>query len=586
MFRSLRARLVLVMMLLIILMMVVVGAFLVNSVAAYQVNAFRGQMNEAFSSETFVNALRLSASVDDPPAALNELLREYSGLLGINNVQRNFYILDAQSGALLTGSDNNRSIDLTPTIAAVMADNSILSVSRNVGDAYMDAAVQIKGVKGDYIIYVKDTKEDLQDLINQLVPIIATALLIGVALAIVLSLLLSKAITTPLERLTHGAQRIASGTFTDGLSVESDDEIGVLTSTFNHMARELKQTLEEIGSERDKLGTLFLHMTDGVASFTREGVPVQANPSAERLLGCHFPEMLSFEKMLGSIVSLKEILSLKEKPRFIQRECERGGRRLLISLAPFGHDTTEGVMAVLHDVTEQYRLDELRREFVSNVSHELRTPLTNIRSYAETLLVTENLPQEMTRSFTQVILNEAERMTRIVHDLLNLSRFDYGKLDWRVTQFSLEEMLRDVHEAMWFEAERLGHTLSLLFGATPLLISGDRERLEQVVVNVLSNAMKYTPSGGNIEVTAGINGDHVRIVVKDNGIGIPKENLPRLFDRFFRVDKARSRSSGGTGLGLSIAKEIVERHHGSIDIGSVLNEGTTVTISLPTEQKP
>ncbi|MCL2747252.1 MAG: cell wall metabolism sensor histidine kinase WalK [Oscillospiraceae bacterium] len=590
MLRSLRVRLVTVMMLLIILMLAVMGVFLAGGVATHHINAFAGQMEEAFTLRLdFIGALRAGAGADDPPAALKEILTGHSALLGIDNLQRNFYILDAKTGAFLAGSDEQKgaALELTPSILTVLADNTKPApIDARIGAGYMDFAAPIEGARGVYIVYIKDTNESSQELISQLLSVVFETLVVGVAMAIVLSLVLSKAITTPLERLTRGARRMASGTFAEGaavaVAVESDDEIGVLTSTFNDMARELQRTLEEVGSERDKLGTLFLHMTDGVASFTRDGAPLQANPSAERMLGCHFSDMPRYDEVLGDVAPLAEVLALCEEPRFLLKECERGGRRLLISLAPFGREGIDGIMAVLHDVTEQHRLDEVRREFVLNVSHELRTPLTNIRSYAETLLDAKDLPPETASSFTQVILREAERMNNIVRDLLSLSRFDYGKLDWHVASFPLDEMLQSIHAAMLLEAERMRHELTLSC-QSPLFLTGDRARLEQVVVNVLTNALKYTPAGGRVEVSASQTGDTARIVVRDNGIGIPKEDLPHIFERFYRVDKARTRHSGGTGLGLSIAREIVEAHHGVIDISSVSGEGTTVTISLPVE---
>jgi len=573
------------MMLLILLLMAVMFAFLVASVSTYHLTAFAEQMTGAFSPD-FVGDLRSAADGQNALSEMKEILRAHSWLLGIDNQQRNFYILDARTGDLLERSDSEKSTvpELTPAIATVLADNTVTDISRRITAEYMDAAVPITGASGAYIVYIKDTKDSQKDLIDQLVPIIVNVMLVGLLLAVVLSLILSKAITNPLERLTHGAQRMADGTFTEGLTVQSDDELGVLTHTFNNMARELQQTLEEIGSERDKLGTLFQHLTDGVASFARDGTPIQANPAAERLLGLPLSQITSYGQVLGNVAPLFEVLSLKESPRFVQRDCEMGGKRLLVSLAPFGRETTEGVMAVLHDVTKQHRLDELRREFVSNVSHELRTPLTNIRSYAETLLDTDDLPPETACSFTQVILSETERMNRLVRDLLTLSRLDFDKMDWHFTRFQLDNMLRGVHEAMRLEAERLSHTLMFIYEASPISLMGDRERLEQVVVNLLSNALKYTPSGGRISVTADKTDGEVRIIVHDNGIGIPKKDLPRLFERFYRVDKARSRRSGGTGLGLSIAREIVEGHHGTIRVDSIPDQGTTVTVTLPEEQ--
>jgi two-component system sensor histidine kinase VicK len=351
------------------------------------------------------------------------------------------------------------------------------------------------------------------------------------------------------------------------------------------MAQELRRTLEEVGAERDKLGTLFLHMTDGVASFGRDGAPIQMNPAAERLLGRSFDKIGSYGEALGAVAPLADVMALRE-PRYLQKDWETGGRSLLVSLAPFGGEPAEGVMAVLHDVTHQRQLEDLRREFVSNVSHELRTPLTNIRSYAETLHDTEDLPPDRARSFSQVILSEAERMNRVVRDLLTLSRFDYGKMDWHVALFPLGDMLKSIHDAMLLEAGRQGHTLTLDGGAEPIVLSGDRERLEQVAANILSNAIKYTPPGGRIALTARREGDNAVFTVADNGIGIPEEDMPRLFERFYRVDKARSRRLGGTGLGLAIAREIVEKHRGDIKIESRLGQGTTVKVILPMGDNP
>ncbi|MDR3207555.1 MAG: cell wall metabolism sensor histidine kinase WalK [Oscillospiraceae bacterium] len=593
MFRSLRTRLVLFMTLLIVLMMAAVGVFLARSVSSYQLDAFARQMSDAFSNRRdFVDDLRAAADAENPPAALKEILRAYSGLLGVDMAQRNYYILDARTGAFLAGSDDvkGKALTLTPAILTALggadgAGEPKPDFSRRVGDPYMDAAVPIKGNGDTYIIYIRDTKESLQTLISQLFVIILEALAVGVALALLLSLVLSKAITNPLERLTHSALRLAEGHFDEGLAVQSGDEIGVLTRTFNDMAQELRRTLEEVGAERDKLGTLFLHMTDGVASFGRDGAPIQANPAAERLLGRPFEQIVSYGEVLGAVAPLTDVLALKE-PRYLQKDWETGGRSLLVSLAPFGGTPAEGVMAVLHDVTRQRRLDDLRREFVSNVSHELRTPLTNIRSYAETLHDAEDLPPEQARSFSQVILNEAERMNRIVRDLLTLSRFDYGKMDWHVTTFPLAAMLGSIYEAMLLEARRQGHTLTLYTGETPIVLSGDRERLEQVVANILSNAIKYTPSGGQIALAARQEGDIAVVTVTDTGIGIPEEDMPRLFERFYRVDKARSRRLGGTGLGLAIAREIVEGHRGDIKIESRLGHGTVVTVTLPLGDAP
>ena len=223
----------------------------------------------------------------------------------------------------------------------------------------------------------------------------------------------------------------------------------------------------------------------------------------------------------------------------------------------------------------------LRREFVANVSHELRTPLTSIRTYAETISETEGIPTETEEEFLRVIINESDRMTKIVQDLLELSRFDSGNSKLTLEKFSIERSMRDVYAAVALEARKRNHLLNLELEWKLPMIMGDRARIEQVLMNIVTNALKYTPDGGTIDMYGGRTGNDIWVKITDTGIGIPQEDLARVFDRFYRVDKARSRESGGTGLGLSIAKEIVTLHSGSIVVDSKQGTGTTVTVTLP-----
>jgi two-component system sensor histidine kinase VicK len=226
--------------------------------------------------------------------------------------------------------------------------------------------------------------------------------------------------------------------------------------------------------------------------------------------------------------------------------------------------------------------EQMRREFVAIVSHELRTPITSIRSYAETLQDSGRaITSETAGRFLRVILNESDRMTKIVHDLLTLSRFDAGSFEFSFERFSFETSLRDAYSAMLIEAKNHRHEFSLEFKTPIPEIRGDKARIEQVLINMLSNAIKYTPDGGRISLMAGAGKDTVWACVKDNGIGIPKEDVGRVFERFYRVDKHRSRISGGTGLGLSIAQEIVSRHNGHIGLQSRQGRGTSITVTLP-----
>ncbi|MBR5518561.1 MAG: PAS domain-containing sensor histidine kinase, partial [Clostridia bacterium] len=249
-------------------------------------------------------------------------------------------------------------------------------------------------------------------------------------------------------------------------------------------------------------------------------------------------------------------------------------------------DGSDGLIAVIQDITEQHRLDNARREFVANVSHELRTPLTTVKSYAETLSdITDdnNLDPQICKSFLKIINDETDRMTRLVKDLLLLSRLDYSLKDMPKEDFDISEMLRSLVERLSMSTKEKEQTLVYEPTNTLPIYNGSPDRIEQVLINVITNAVKYTPKGGHILVTSMYMYNSITIKVIDDGIGIPEENLQHIFERFYRVDKARSREMGGTGLGLAIAKEIIEAHDGTIEIKSKSGHGTEVIINLPVE---
>ena len=590
MFRTIHIKLVGIFILLIVSLMVVVGTFLMLRVSQFYLDEFAQAMASAFSeNEELVAELRAEAR-SGQPASLMGVLRVYSGILGIDLSQRHYYILDATTGAALSGTDQNglRTLDITPNIATALSGSP--GYQRQLTGSYMDCAVPITGGGHTFIVYIRDDMTRQQALNQELFLIIIEALLLGLAIAVLLAFTLSKTMTTPIEQLTKSALSVASGDFSKKLPVYAGDEIGVLTKTFNDMADVLNDTLDQIGNERDKLGTLFLHMNDGVAAFSRDGRILHMNPAAERMLGMFFSVKLTFDSLFDGIVKLSEVAAMSPRDT-MGRSATVGERMLEMSFTTFGAAGLEpagGVMALIYDVTERARLDKMRREFVSSVSHELRTPLTNVKSYAETLTNPDGLEPGLITRFSQVIMGEADRMARIVSDLLTLSRFDYGKMDWHLTSFPAADLLTGAFEAMRLEAIRRKQTLTLELPALLPVIHADRERIEQVLINILSNAIKYSHENGTIEMTAGIEAPGERggmfwVTVTDGGIGIPPEDIERVFERFYRVDKARSRASGGTGLGLSIAQEIVQNHGGEILIESAPGRGTKVTMRLPVQ---
>ena len=584
MLRSLHMKLVMIMVLLILSLMTVVGAFLINSVMAFYLEDFYTQMSNVFSRESLTRDLTTATpGEEDGAQAILNILEAYYGELGLDGYSRTLFILDGETGEYLAGNNDeagkNLSYDSSNLMHALTYRED--ASNPNIAADYMDVAVTLERGGSPYVIYVLDNKSTVNSLISQMFVLILEALVFGLVISILLSFLLSKTMIIPIQRLTEGAMRVAHGDFSRKIQVASRDEIGVLTDTFNDMAGQLRDTLGQVENERNKLDTLFLHMTDGVVAFSREGEVIHSNPAAEEMLGRAITDEATYEELFGDLCPLEDVI---QAPDYLEEERQEGERFLQLLLAPFDRDTQGGVLVVLHDVTQQRKNQEMQREFVANVSHELRTPLTNIRSYAETLSDSAGeLPPATEKKFLGVILNESDRMTHIVQDLLTLSRFDSGKDELHLVRFPFDVAVQDLYNAVYMEAQRHDHKMKLRLEPDLPTIVADRERVLQVMMNIVSNSIKYTPNGGHILVSAGREGDRVWMQVDDDGIGIPAKDRPRIFERFYRVDKARSRQSGGTGLGLSIAKEIVDRHEGVLELVDREGPGLSMRMELKIE---
>jgi two-component system sensor histidine kinase VicK len=345
-------------------------------------------------------------------------------------------------------------------------------------------------------------------------------------------------------------------------------------------------------------------MKDAVLAFTADGGVLHSNSAAhdmfaEELDDCKMTLEKSFEALdiplviEGNRVRLTspDIEAEITKDGFIFRDRICDSRVYDVSFAVIryvdGKQPEAGCVLIIHDVTGRYELDESRREFVANVSHELRTPLTAIKGAAETVRMDPEMDTEMKEYFLDMVLSESDRMTRIVSDLLVLSRLDNKKTKWSIETFDLTQSVRRLIEVMRPNLEEHSHTISFGVEKTLPEITADRGRIEQVIINIISNAIKYTSDGGQIDVklTANESNKRVKVIVSDNGIGIPEEDVAHLFERFYRVEKSRNQDAGGTGLGLAIAKELVEAHGGSIYVKSTLGVGTVVTVELPVECK-
>ncbi len=578
--RNLHIKLVLIMVLLIVSLMVVVGAFLMNSVTGYYINEFYQQIADAFGQNDFVRDLQtVTQEGEDGAAMVKEVLDAYAGILGVDRRDRNFYVLGGVTGRCLGGSATppEGGIPVTPNISSALLGG--MGFESSVTADYMDAAIPITRGGHPYIVYILDGRETARSLNASMFSLIVEALALGLIISILLSFLLSKTMVDPLQRLTNGIEEVARGDFSRKLEITSSDEIGQLTESFNAMAQQLETTIAAVENERNKLDTLFLHMADGVVAFDRAQRVIHSNPAAARLLGRAFTQEDTYGELFGDLFPFEQA---EAADGHLAGSRTVGGRFLELLLAPYARASQGGVLVLIHDVTEQRRAEQQRKDFVANVSHELRTPLTNIKSYAETLADgVGELPPEMEQRFLSVILNESDRMTHILQDLLTLSRFDSGRSELRLTEFPFAQAVNDTYQAILMDAQNHAHTVELNLPDSLPQVRADRERVMQVMMNIVSNAIKYTPDGGRIVLSAGQDGDKVWMEVDDNGIGIPESDRGRIFERFYRVDKARSRQSGGTGLGLSIAQEIMNQHEGGLYLVDKAEPGLTIRMELP-----
>ena len=349
---------------------------------------------------------------------------------------------------------------------------------------------------------------------------------------------------------------------------------------------ELKDKLNEVSSRKNQIETILLHMTDGIIAFNIKGEIILINPAAKKFLSIS-PEDNTFDDIFGKFkldINTEKVIYLDSWTSTEQR-IQVDDQYVKVLFAPFKNEEErpDGVIAVIQDITEHVKLDNMQKELVADVSHELKTPITSIMGYADTLLE-GGYDEETQTKFLNVIASESRRMARLVTDLLTLSRYDSNKKKTRKETFDLGELVKRCQEKLAIEIKKKGHKVTSFVTADVPPVYADKDDIERVVLNILTNSIKYTPDNGEIKIYVGFVYNDAYIKIFDNGIGIPEDDLSRIFERFYRVDKARTREMGGTGLGLSIAKEILDKNGGSIDIKSKVGEGTEVVIRIPTKQ--
>ena len=399
---------------------------------------------------------------------------------------------------------------------------------------------------------------------------------------LVMGIIMSRIISKPITKLLQDADKVIINK--KDKKKKNNDEI---VDTFNMMTDELRENLNEMSRQKKQIETIILHMTDGIIAFDMEGKIILINPAASRFLQL-LPVDNSFKAIFNDKlhvdVNMEKIIYL-ENWTSSEQNVIVGDRALNLFFTQFKdeNDRPSGIMVMIQDITEHVKLDDMRKEFVADVSHELKTPITSIMGYSDTLLEGE-YDRETQERFLKVIATESRRMAKLVTDLLTLSRFDNNQILQERTHFNLGELVKQCQENLEIQITNKKHKVECFVTADVPPVYADKEGIERVIINILTNAIKYTPEGGNIKIYVGFVYNDAYIKVIDNGLGIPEEDLKRIFERFYRVDKARTRKMGGTGLGLSIAKEILDRNNGNIDIKSEEGKGTEVVIRIPTRE--
>ncbi len=419
-------------------------------------------------------------------------------------------------------------------------------------------------------------------------------LLIGLGLVVALisiitAVVLSKFVIYPINKLIKSTEKIneEERKSKKNYSGKKKKEFNNFENAIDAMTAELQEKLSEVSTQKNQIETILLHLTDGIIAFNMQGEIILINPAAKKLLSIR-PEDNTFDdifKKFNLDINMEKIIYLENWTSTEQR-IQVDEIYVNVFFAPFKNedDRPDGVIAVIQDITEHVKLDNMQKEFVADVSHELKTPITSIMGYADTLLE-GGYDNETQVKFLNVIATEARRMARLVTDLLTLSRYDSNKKKTRKEYFDLGELVKDCQDKLAIEIKKKHHKVSCFVTADVPPVYADKDDIERVILNILTNSIKYTKDGGEIKIYVGFVYNDAYIKIFDNGVGIPEEDLGRIFERFYRVDKARTREMGGTGLGLSIAKEILDKNGGSIDIKSVVGQGTEVVVRIPTKKQ-
>ncbi|MNH92320.1 Sensor histidine kinase YycG [compost metagenome] len=599
-FQSIQAKLIIIYVLLILIAMQLIGVYFYRTLESYFKEDFLdSRSKQATLLAGFVESYLLAntnqeGKIPDGKKTNTDLNDIVNNLFSISNSE--IQIIDANGFVISSSLPSQQSIvgqkniqtEVTRALQGIKDNQRMFTGTDNMRKMVIAKPVG-SGVRVLGAVYIIASMEDMYNTISTINRILISGTLMATGLTAVLGVMLTNTITRPIKEITKQVTAVAEGNFDEQVKVHGKDEIGQLGHTFNFMINRLKEALTLNEEEKEKLASILTNMNDGVIAADEFGHVIVLNRRAKQILqlegdtaiGKDISELLGIPyEIIGSYPHGENHAALLD----LESPDEEGQLSVRATFSPI-HRRGEGVtgtIAVLQDVTEQEKLEQARREFVANVSHELRTPLTTIKSYLEALDDGALDDRELAQRFIGVTRSETERMIRLVTDLLHLSRLDSKQAMMSKEDTRISEMLEEVADRFSFQLRQRKIRIEIRVeqGVTSMLL--DRDKIDQVLDNLVSNAIKYTSDEGAIRILARLTGkDLLEISVHDTGIGIPKKDLARIFERFYRVDKARSRNMGGTGLGLSIAREIIKAHGGTITLESELGQGTKVTCILP-----
>uniref|UniRef100_C5D9W7 histidine kinase n=1 Tax=Geobacillus sp. (strain WCH70) TaxID=471223 RepID=C5D9W7_GEOSW len=593
-FRSIHFKFAVIYVLLILIAMQIIGVYFVRKLETELVQSFKNSLNErvtllAYNVEQAMNKERDSKSPmleEDIRSLLNDFVSD-----DISEVR----VIDHKGKVLATSNPYMQNIVGKRTteiyvkrslVTGEIVDQMFIDQKGHrmyISSTPIKSSGEIKGV-----IYIIASMENVFSQMKQINTILATGTGIALFITAVLGVLLSRTITRPISDMRKQALAMTKGDFSRKVKIYGYDEIGQLAMTFNNLTKKLQEAQATTEGERRKLESVLTHMTDGVIATDRRGRIILINDAALNILNVSRETVLSSSIIdvlgIGDQYTFETLLEERDS-LILDFSTDEGLYILRASLSVIQKESglINGLIVVLHDITEQEKIDRERREFVANVSHELRTPLTTMKSYLEALAEGAWQDKAIAPRFIEVVQTETERMIRLVNDLLQLSKLDSKDYKLNKSWVNFSEYFHKVIDR--FELTKSENiTFVRKIPKEAIFIEIDKDKITQVLDNIISNAIKYSPQGGKITFRVRELADEIIVSVSDEGVGIPKGDLAKVFERFYRVDKARSRKLGGTGLGLAIAKEVVIAHGGTIWAESKEHKGTTIFFTLPLER--